>query len=147
MDIPVLVEAQEAVEPVGAPAQPPTLASSEDSLPPRMRNPTMRYGEWIYPTNRNSYACTAMFDDLPVEPETYEEAMASPEKEQWIAAMHEEYQSLLINDTWSLVELPRGRKTIKNKWVYKLKLAADGSVSRFKARLVAKGFTQRPGID
>jgi len=47
-----------------------------------MWNPTMRYGEWIYPTDCNSYACTAMFDDLPVEPETYEEAMASPEKEQ-----------------------------------------------------------------
>lgn len=101
----------------------------------------MRYGEWIYPTNHNSYACTAMFDDLPVEPETYEEAMASSEKEQWIAAMRKEYKSLLINDTWSLVELPRGRKTIKNRWIYKLKLVADGSVSRFKARLVAKGFT------
>ena len=35
-----------------------------------------------------------MFDDLPVEPEIYEEAMASPEKEQWIATMREEYQSL-----------------------------------------------------
>ena len=67
-DIQVHVEAQEAVEPVGAPA--PTLATSDNSLPPRMRNPIMRYGEWIYPTNRNSYACTAMFDDLPVEPET-----------------------------------------------------------------------------
>ena len=73
--------------------------------------------------------------------------MASPEKEQWIVAMREEYESLLINDTWSLVELPHGRKTIKNKWIYKLKLAADGSVSRFKTRLVAKGFTQRQGID
>jgi hypothetical protein len=61
--------------------------------------------------------------------------------------MREEYQCLLINDTWSLVEIPRSRKTIKNKWVYKVKLAVDGLISRFKARLVAKGFTQRQGID
>ena len=44
--------------------------------------------------------------------------------------------------TWELVELPDGRKTVKNKWVFKHK--SDG---RYRARLVAKGFTQVFGID
>jgi hypothetical protein len=33
------------------------------------------------------------------------------------------------------------------RWVYKIKRATDGSVSRYKARLVAKGFHQQAGVD
>ena len=36
---------------------------------------------------------------------------------------------------------------MKFKWIFKLKLAADGIVARYKVGLVAKGFTQRKGID
>ena len=51
------------------------------------------------------------------------------------------------NDTWDLVELPSGRKTIGCKWVFKAKRDKDGKVERFKARLVAKGYAQKYGID
>jgi len=73
--------------------------------------------------------------------------MASPESDQWHAAMQEEIKSLLDNDTWELVPLTAGRKAIQTRWVYKVKLNADGSISRFKARHVAKGYTQQEGID
>lgn len=46
------------------------------------------------------------------------------------------------NKTWVLTDLPKGRKVVKGRWVYKIK--RDG---RYKARWVAKGFEQRPGID
>ena len=112
----------------------------------RTRNPSARLGEWIYPVNRNSYACVAR-TQIPDEPETYEEAMASLERELWLATMQEEYESLVANNIWTLEEIPEQSNLIKCHWVYKLKLAADGSVSRYKARLVAKGFTQRKGVD
>eukprot|EP00253_Pinus_taeda_P017449 PITA_17449 len=65
----------------------------------------------------------------------------------WEAAMNEEYHSLLANDTWDLVPLPRGRKLVRCKWVYRTKYGPDGKVDKHKARLVAKGFLQVEGID
>lgn len=61
--------------------------------------------------------------------------------------MDEEMQAMEANGTWTLEELPEGRKAIKTKWVFKRKLAEDGSVLRYKARLVAKGCSQKYGLD
>ena len=35
----------------------------------------------------------------------------------WDAAMDEEYRSLMVNGTWDLVPLPKGRKIVRCKWV------------------------------
>ena len=61
--------------------------------------------------------------------------------------MKEEYKSLLANDTWDLVPLPKGKKLVRCKWVYRIKYGPDGKVDKHKARLVAKGFSQVEGID
>ena len=62
-------------------------------------------------------------------------------------AMQEEMHSLLKNDTYELVELPKGRKALRNKWVFKLKKDSDGKLLKYKVRLVVKGFGQKKGID
>ena len=51
------------------------------------------------------------------------------------------------NGTWELVKLPRGRKPVGCRWVFKTKQGNDGKVERCKARLVAKGYTQKFGED
>ncbi|CAL2226287.1 unnamed protein product [Prunus armeniaca] len=61
--------------------------------------------------------------------------------------MHEEMQSLHENHTYDLVNLPKGRRALKNKWVYRPKTEENNSKPRFKARLVVKGFSQKKGID
>ena len=61
--------------------------------------------------------------------------------------MKSELGSIYKNNTWELCDLPKGRKAIATKWIYKVKRNADGSIDRFKARLVAKGCSQKEGID
>jgi hypothetical protein len=61
--------------------------------------------------------------------------------------MDEEMVVLDANATWELVALPKDKKAIGCKWVYKVKHNVDGSVSRYKARLVAKGYAQMYGKD
>ena len=88
-----------------------------------------------------------MATDQQKEPDTINEALNCPEKEQWEAAMKAEMDSIYSNDVWDLVELPEGRKSVGYKWVFKKKTKADGSIKRYKARLVAQGFTQKQGLD
>jgi hypothetical protein len=58
-----------------------------------------------------------------------------------------EFLSLVANDTWDIVPLPKGRKLVKCKWVYRNKYVLDGIVERHKAWLVEKWFSQVYGID
>jgi hypothetical protein len=82
-----------------------------------------------------------------IEPKTLKEALASEHAEQWKAAINSEYKSIMDNSTWELTPLPPGRKAIDSKWLFKVKMTADGNFERFKARLVGKGYSQIPGLD
>jgi len=55
--------------------------------------------------------------------------------------------SMARNKVWELIDLPPRRKSIGNKWVFKIKHRADETVDKFKARLVLKGFNQIEGVD
>nr|GEZ27716.1 hypothetical protein [Tanacetum cinerariifolium] len=81
------------------------------------------------------------------EPESYQKAMQHDDKEKWKIAMVKEMESLKENHTYELVELPKGRKALKNKWVYRLKMGELDSLPRYNARLVVKGFIQKEGVD
>ncbi|UYV61328.1 hypothetical protein LAZ67_1004381 [Cordylochernes scorpioides] len=81
------------------------------------------------------------------EPQSFEEAVQSPEAMYWRKAMEDELRVLQERGTWELSTLPLGKKPISSRWVYKVKTNESGNVERFKARLVARGFSQKQGID
>lgn len=104
----------------------PVLRRSE-----RERRPPNYYGVWTSVSEAK-------------EPTTVNDALSSPDKKKWLDA---EIDSLHRNNVWDLVELPKDRKAVGSKWVFKVKVSADGSVERYKACLVAQGFSQKYGID
>ncbi|GKD72486.1 putative RNA-directed DNA polymerase, partial [Tanacetum coccineum] len=65
----------------------------------------------------------------------------------WREAMQKDIKALEKNETWTLEDLPKGKRAISSKWVYKIKFKPNGEVERYNARLVAKGFTQKEGMD
>ena len=126
------------------------VPEAEHQRPQRHRQPPVRYG-------LDEYADIATMQDCVhhvaynacqiMEPKSLEEALTTDHAKQWKAAADSEYESLMKNETWTLLELPSGRKPIGCKWVFKVKYGNDGNVERFKARVVAKGYAQKYGID
>lgn len=124
-----------------SPSQLPRQASEDDQrrYPTRSRKAT----SFFIPHAQLAEALVVYGD----EPITYHEAVTCPDARMWKRAMDEEFKSLEGQKTWILTRLPHNRKTIKCKWVYKVKYDTSGRIERYKARLVAKGFSQRAGID
>ena len=81
------------------------------------------------------------------DPKSLSEALTSRDAAFWKEAIDDEFESLISNQTWVLVDLPQGSKAIGCKWVFRRKYNTNGSIQTFKARLVAKGFKQKKGID
>lgn len=79
-------------------------------------------------------------------PQTFKEAMTSTDSREWVKAMDDEIKSLNDNNTFTLTNLPKGKKTVGGKWVYSIKSDIEG-MDKYKARFVAKGYSQRMGID
>jgi hypothetical protein len=74
--------------------------------------------------------------------------MADPvNRPYWEEAIQKELTKLQALDTWDVVDLPPGAKTIGCRLVFALKYTPTGLIDRYKARLVAQGFSQRPGED
>ena len=61
--------------------------------------------------------------------------------------MQEQLDMIENNGTWQLVHIPRNRKVIGVKQIFKTKVNSDGPIFKHKDRLVVKGYTQQYGVD
>lgn len=64
----------------------------------------------------------------------------------WMKATEEKMSSLRKNKTYDLLELSKGKRALKNKWVFKLK-RDDKKIIKHKAHLVLKGFSWKKCIN
>jgi len=79
-----------------------------------------------------------------VLPKTFKDVtkLLADSKKRWLEFCLEELKSLKDRDVYEIVDLSKGRKAVKNYWVFNIK--PDGC---YRYHLVAKGFSQVEGID
>ena len=121
-----------------------TYMKMVESLPTnRVRKPKKHFDEAYVLEEKEVVSLTSEV----CEPRTVRDALKSEHSAEWKSAMDSEYSSLIQNQTWELVRRPPDINVVGNRWTFKVKRKADGSIDRFKARLVAQGFTQTHGVD
>jgi hypothetical protein len=84
--------------------------------------------------------------DTPT-PQTYYEAINGPDGRKWEESIQQELQAMLSMNVFEPCELPKGRKAIDTKWIFKLKFHPQEGTYRYKSRLVARGCFQKAGED
>ncbi|GJR85758.1 putative ribonuclease H-like domain-containing protein [Tanacetum coccineum] len=91
--------------------------------------------------------------ELPFDPNmpTLEDSLQylifSSDVKVMIEAMQEELLQFKLQEVWTLVDLPNGKRVICTKWVFRNKKDKRGIVIRNKARLVSQGYIKEEGID
>jgi len=81
---------------------------------------------------------------------SWKEALASPQREYWIAGARDELCSLQDLQVFALVPrsaVPCEKRLLKGKLVCKRKRDDNGNIIWYKVHYVAKGYAQLPGID
>ena len=80
----------------------------------------------------------------PTEPRTMTEALKHPG---WNGAMTEEMVSFDETNTFTLVPYQPDMHILGCRWIFRVKLNADGTVKCLRSRLVVKGYDQEERID
>ncbi|GJX40982.1 ribonuclease H-like domain-containing protein [Tanacetum coccineum] len=138
---------QDILQPVDG----PKLSDSQSTHPVisnyYVLNSNVKYGieKYVNYSKLNSVnLCFATTLNKSVEPSCLSKALSDPN---WVEAMNNEIEALNRNNTWTICDLPIGRKPIGSKWIWKIKYKALGEIEIYKARLIAKGFSQREDVN
>ena len=74
------------------------------------------------------------------ELENYQKVLLHDEKKEWLRAMHEDMKSLHKNNTYELIELPKGKRALKNKWVLKKEAWTKQIIAKVQDKIGYDGF-------
>ncbi|GJS90657.1 putative ribonuclease H-like domain-containing protein [Tanacetum coccineum] len=95
-------------------------------------------------THKDLHTCLFACFLSQEEPKRIAKALCDPA---WVEAMQEELLQFKLQKVWILVDLPKGKRAIGTKWIFRNKKDESGIVTRNKARLVFQGYTQEEGVD
>ncbi|MBW0558248.1 hypothetical protein O181_097963 [Austropuccinia psidii MF-1] len=80
-------------------------------------------------------------------PKSFNEAMTSPNKENWNTAIKKELENMEKLNVWTLRKKTTKDHPITSTWVLKEKQNNTGNTAEYKACLCAHGFQQISGLD
>ena len=83
--------------------------------------------------------------DIP-EPTNRQQAMESPEWDEWLKAEETEILGMVGNCVYKQVARPKDNLVVGTKIFYKRKVGQDGKVEKYKCRFVAQRFWQVEGV-
>lgn len=110
---------------------PELKGSAQDSSSPELKGPAQDFSGISYSNYK--------------EPRSYKHALTFADSECWVKATAAEMKALHdkgVMDGLDLSQLPQNATLLKTKFVFKIKLHADGSLDKYKVRMVAKGYLQ-----
>ena len=84
------------------------------------------------------------------KPQSLIEALKSPLSGQWLKTILNELTQLLKFGTFKFLpksKLPKSRKALTSRVIYRQKINKEGKINKLKARLVVRGFLQVEGIN
>ena len=55
--------------------------------------------------------------------------------------------AIIQNGTWTLEDLPPGKRAISLRWIFRIKRDVKGKFEKYKCRIVVKGYSQIGGLD
>lgn len=124
----------------------PTLTPSlPSSIPQISSGSSFPLSDYLTYNRLSSEHCSYLITlTTTMEPKSFREAM---KHKVWRDSMRSEIGALERQHTWDLEELPPNKKALGTKWVYTIKLRADGTIERYKSRLVVLGNNQKEGLD
>ena len=112
-------------------AQSERNSATEPRRSGRAHRPVVRYGIDEYheaATVGEEISHIACHAGQIEEPKTIEEALSSGNAKEWKTAADAEFESLMENETWELVEPPRDKNIIGSKWVFRVKVGLQSQV-------------------
>ncbi|GJT21818.1 putative ribonuclease H-like domain-containing protein [Tanacetum coccineum] len=92
---------------------------------------------------------TRIHKDHPLDQEEPKKAIHALKDPSWIEAMQDELLQFKLQEVWTLVDLPNGKRAIGSKWVFRNKKDEKGIMIRNKARLIKEEVyvCQPPGFE
>ncbi|VFQ84241.1 unnamed protein product [Cuscuta campestris] len=85
---------------------------------PQVEEPTLRRSTRVRQPSRLYPSSEYILITDEGEPESLKEVLSHPDKDHWLKAMQEEMDSLKKNQTYDLVERPKGKKVLKSRYVF-----------------------------
>ena len=139
---------------VSAPAERLTYTHDKSSLTREPSSFTLAYDHinedytHVQSYRSNSFAYVSSKKEDNPDLFSYDQAMNSEHRNEWINAAAKEIKQLEDLDCWDEIPLEKAKsKVLPGTWVFKVKRAPDGSFKKFKARYCIRGDLQEGDFD